>query len=100
MKTQIALIFILPFLTTASWGQGRQTMKWQSDTELQSMARRSLDRDSELSFDAKNVNVKVENRRAFMQGFLNSPEEADMLRKKVLAIDGVMAVTDKTISKE
>ncbi len=64
------------------------------------MARRSLERDSSLSYEARNVNIKVKNGRATLQGNVLSPDESQTLKRKVLAIDGVNAVEDKTSVQE
>ena len=74
--------------------------RFYSDSDLQSMASRSLRSDSDLSYEARNVNVRVQNGRASIQGFVSTPEEKEILQKKVLAIEGVHSVKDDTSVKE
>ncbi|MEK2646847.1 BON domain-containing protein [Bdellovibrio sp. BCCA] len=73
---------------------------YHSDRDLQATARRSLDRDTGFSDEARNVNIRVRGGRASIQGFVQSPEESDALKRKVMAIDGVHRVDDKTSVRE
>ncbi|WP_374075629.1 BON domain-containing protein [Bdellovibrio bacteriovorus] len=73
---------------------------YRSDSDLQAMARRSLARDEAFSDNARNVNIRVRDGRASIQGFVNSPAESEALKRKVLAIDGVKSVRDKTVAAE
>lgn len=74
--------------------------KFYSDGDLQSKVSRSLASDVELSYEARNVNVRVQNGRASLQGFVGTPQEKEILQKKVLAIEGVHSVKDDTSIRE
>lgn len=89
-----------PARTNQTQTTSRQKVIRYSDRDLASMARRSLERDSDLSTDARNVNIKVRHGRAMIQGFVPSIEESQAVRRKVLAIDGVNAVENKLSVKE
>lgn len=78
----------------------RPATVYRSDSDLQAMARRSLARDEAFSANARNVNIRVRDGRASIQGFVNSSAESDALKRKVLAIDGVNSVRDKTLVAE
>lgn len=114
MKRLSVLLATLFFLTSSSWAEmtrgpkGRGGPKIQqpptvvrhTDGDLQAKARRSLQWDADFSYDARNVNIKVRGGRALIQGFVKSPQESEALTKRVLAIDGVKAVENKTSVRE
>lgn len=66
-----------------------------SDMDLSAQARHSLESDSELSPQAQNVNIRVKNGHATVQGMVVNENEKDLIRQKVLAIEGIHSVSDK-----
>lgn len=108
MEKLIAVLSIFAFagsawadkVTTKTPSKNPSSARFYSDSDLQSMASRSLSSDSDLSYEARNVNVRVQNGQASIQGFVNSPEEKEILQKKVLAIEGVHSVKDNTSVRE
>ncbi len=109
MKNQLALLLAIAFLGVAvnaqegaygRRGSQRPTMMNYSDSDLASMARRSLERDTTLSHEARNVNIKIRDGRAVLQGAISSPEEGDILKKKVMAVEGVRDVQNNISIQE
>lgn len=113
LVTTLILIFYVGSANAAGDSSRSQTVRptyknyhrqpataYHSDRDLQAMARRSLDRDTGFSDEARNVNIRVRDGRASIQGFVQSPEESDALKRKVMAIDGVHRVDDKTSVRE
>ncbi|NUN05434.1 MAG: BON domain-containing protein [Bdellovibrio sp.] len=109
MKTIFVILSLFVFAGTAAAAekiiskQGTYdptAPRFYSDSDLQSMASRSLSNDDQLSHEARNVNVRVKNGQASLQGFVNTPEEQEILQKKVLAIEGVHSVKDNTSVRE
>lgn len=66
-----------------------------SDRRLSNEARRSLQNDKELSTQAKNINIKVKNGQAFLSGQVLNENEINVIREKVLAINGIHSVNNK-----
>lgn len=113
MKKQLAAAAALTFVVTSSLAQMKPSspresrqprrsgaMMMHSDSDLQAMARRSLERDEAFSVEARNVNIKVRNGRASLQGFIDSPTEKDALNQKVLDIEGVRSVNNNIMIRE
>lgn len=76
-------------------GEKTTTRSQTSDMDLSAEARRSLESDPELSPKAQHVNVRVRNGRATVQGAVANENEKDIIRQKVLAIEGIHSVNDK-----
>ncbi|KYG68524.1 hypothetical protein AZI87_04580 [Bdellovibrio bacteriovorus] len=86
--------------TSMPAGDSAMNMPAKSDSEIQAMARRSLQSDTSLSSEARNVNIRVQNGRATLQGQAASPEEKESIRQKVMAVEGINSVNNKVLIKE
>lgn len=65
------------------------------DADLSRAARRSLERDADLSPQAKNINIKVKNGQATLSGSVLSENEIGIIRKKVMGVEGIQSVNSK-----
>lgn len=71
-----------------------------TDFDLSRSARRSLERDNDLSVQAKNINIKVKNGRATLSGTVLNENEIKVIKQKVMAIEGIHSVNVKLKMKE
>lgn len=114
MKKQLGVMLVTCFLVSgevvanaplSQQGEPRtmrrqRTILLHSDSDLTAKARRTLERDDDLSFEARNVNVRVRNGRAILQGAVRSPDDFSELKRKMMAVEGIRAVDNKlTISE-
>lgn len=92
MKQQLATFLLITLMAGTAFAK--------TDSDLSAMARKSLEQDSTLSPEAKNVHIKVEDGRASLRGSVNSPQEKADIRAKVMAVDGIKSVDDKVQIRE
>lgn len=114
MKKQLVIIAVLGFLggfagaapvynsegpsgssATGGYRESTYSAMRPNDFDLSRAARRSLERDTNLSTQAKNINIKVKNGQATLSGAVMNANEISVIRKKVMAVEGIHSVNSK-----